>query len=130
MRDKETFEYAIIRFVPRVERQEFLNVGVIIFCKRKDFLEVKYKIDEERIQAFAKDADINQLESYLHTWQLISQGKQEGGPIAKFDMPYRFRWLTAARSTIIQSSRVHPGLTKDPRLVLEQLFEKYVEIDF
>ena len=126
MPDKQVFQYAFIRFVPRVERSEFINVGVAVYCKRKRFLKVKFHVDEERIKALFTDANISELSDYLKTWDLISQGNKEGGAIAQLDLSGRFGWLTATRSTIIQSSKVHPGLCSDPELVLEDLFEKYV----
>ncbi|MFK7920890.1 MAG: DUF3037 domain-containing protein [Bacteroidia bacterium] len=126
MPDKQVFEYALIRFVPRVEREEFLNVGVILFCKRKKYLQVKYHIDAKRLSALGEHIDLEQLATYLQSWEWISQGKREGGVIATLDLPSRFRWLAATRSTIIQSSKIHPGLTDDPDAVLNRLFEKYV----
>ncbi len=126
MQDRETFEYAIIRYVPKVERGEFINVGVIVFCKKKSFLDVKYELNKERLSAFSPDADLDELASYLKSWKMIAHGSSEGGPIAAFDLPYRFRWLTAARSTFIQSSNIHVGLTENPHDVLEDLFTKYV----
>ena len=126
MQERQVYEYALIRFVPRVEREEFLNVGVIVFCKRKHFLAVKYHLDQQRLQAFTGEVDLEELTAYLDTWALISAGSPAGGRIAQLDAPSRFRWLTATRSTIIQSSRVHPGITADPAAELEDLFAKYV----
>ena len=126
MQKKEVFEYAFIRFVPKVEREEFLNVGVILFCKRKKYLAVKYHIDEARLRVFSNEVDLVELAEYLKSWDLICQGSPEGGSIAQLDLPGRFRWLTASRSTIIQHSNVHTGLCEDPELVLNDLFEKYV----
>ena len=126
MLGKEIYEYAIIRYVPKVEREEFLNIGVIVFSKRKGFLRVKYLLDGKRITNFNEEADIDVLKENLKTWDLISQGDKNGGEIAELDMAYRFRWLTAARSTIIQCSSVHPGLCDKPQEVLGDLFEKYV----
>lgn len=126
MPGKEVFEYAFIRLVPKVEREEFMNIGVILFCKRKHFLDVKYHIDEARLAALSKDIDFTDLRSYLKSWELISKGSPEGGPIAQLDPASRFRWLTASRSTIIQHSQVHTGLCDDPAAVLERLFEEYV----
>jgi hypothetical protein len=126
MPKKEIYEYAIIRYVPRVEREEFLNIGVIVFCKRRDFLEVKYLLEEEKIRSFYEEVDIEVLEVNLKTWDLISKGKKEGGEIARLDIAYRFRWLTSARSTIIQSSKVHPGMSEDPDKIVQDLFMKYV----
>lgn len=103
-----------------------MNIGVILFCKRKHFLDVKYHIDEARLAALSKDIDFTDLRSYLKSWELISKGSPEGGPIAQLDPASRFRWLTASRSTIIQHSQVHTGLCDDPAAVLERLFEEYV----
>ena len=126
MQDRVIYEYAVIRFVPKVEREEFLNVGVILFSKRKKYLAVKYKIDEARILAFSADADVDSLQEYLKAWELICQGEPQGGDIGKLDLAARFRWLTASRSTIIQSSKTHPGRCYDLPKVLESLFNRYV----
>ncbi|MEM6379011.1 MAG: DUF3037 domain-containing protein [Bacteroidota bacterium] len=126
MPDRVTYEYAIIRLVPKVERQEFMNIGVILYSKKKRFLDLKYQIDEQRLKAFAPEIDLEFIRSYLKAWELICQGGKAGGPIGQLEIQVRFRWLTANRSTIIQSSAVHPGLCDQPELVLEQLFEEYV----
>lgn len=126
MQDKVTFEYAVIRVVPRVEREEFFNVGVILFSKRKKFLGVKYHIKEEFLNAFSSKIDIDFLEQYLQSWKLVCEGKAEGGPIAQFELSDRFRWLAATRSTIIQSSKTHPGLCSNPSQKLEELFNDFV----
>lgn len=126
MPDKQVYEYAVIRYLPRVEREEFVNVGVILFSKRHRFLEVRYHLNEARLRAFDPELDLDLLRDYLQNWEWISKGQQEGGQIATLDLPSRFRWLTAVRSTIIQSSRVHPGMTDSPEQVLERLFEQYV----
>jgi len=126
MEDKEVFEYAFIRFVPKVEREEFMNIGVILSCKKKNFLGVKYHLDKNKLHAFSKEVDIEELAEYLKSWDLICQASPQGGPIAKLDIVNRFRWLTASRSTIIQHSKVHTGLCTDPAKVLEDLFLKGV----
>ncbi len=126
MQGNEVFEYAFIRFVPKVEREEFMNVGVILFSKRKKYLGVKYHFDEARLSAFAKDTDLEEFSKYLKSWDLICEGAEEGGKIAQLELAGRFRWLTAARSTIIQHSQVHNGICENPALMLENLFEKYV----
>jgi hypothetical protein len=126
MQGRETYEYAVIRLVPKVEREEFINVGVILFSKRKKFLGIKYKVDEERILAFSKDTDVDMIQKYLAAWELICDGSPKGGKIAEFELSLRFRWLVACRSTIIQSSKTHPGLSDDPEAVLVDLFERYV----
>jgi len=126
MQDRVTYEYSVIRVVPKVEREEFLNVGVILFSKRKKFLDVKYHIDENRLKVFSEDIDIDALREYLKAWELICEGSPKGGAIGALELASRFRWLTASRSTIIQSSETHPGLTNDPQKVLGDLFERYV----
>ena len=126
MQDRCTFEYAIIRVVPKVEREEFFNVGVILFSKRKKFLDVKYKINRNLMAAFTSEIEIDTLEPYLKAWELICQGAPAGGTIGKLELSDRFRWLTSTRSTIIQSSKTHPGLCEDPGKELEDIFKKYV----
>lgn len=126
MQDKVTYEYAVIRLVPKVEREEFLNIGVILFSKRKKYLGMRYKIDENRIKSFSESTDIELIKKYIHAWELICQGEPHGGAIGKFEVSSRFRWLTASRSTIIQSSKTHPGLCQNPEEVLDELFERYV----
>ena len=126
MQDKVTFEYAIIRVVPKVEREEFFNVGVILFSKHKKFLAVKYHIDSSKLKAFNSELEIETLNRYLKSWEWICEGNAAGGSIAQFELSDRFRWLAATRSTIIQSSKTHPGLCEDPQKELDCIFEKYV----
>ena len=126
MPNKCTFEYAIIRVVPKVEREEFFNVGVILFSKQKRFIDMKYHIDPNKFNAFSPEIDLDHLNEYLNAWKLVCQGEPAGGPIGKMDLPDRFRWLTSSRSTIIQSSKTHPGLCHDPEQELNDIFEKYV----
>lgn len=126
MQDRVTYEFAIIRLVPKVEREEFINVGAIVFSKRKKFLSMKFTIDRTRIKAFASEIDAEAIEAYLKAWELVCEGETKGGAIGKLDLPSRFRWLTASRSTIIQSSKPHPGLCFDPQKELDILFEKHV----
>ncbi|OWW26386.1 hypothetical protein B4Q04_01510 [Zobellia sp. OII3] len=126
MQDRVVYEFAIIRLVPRVEREEFINVGAILFSKRKKFLDMRYHVDKARLNAFASDIDPNTIEAYLKAWKEVCMGEPQGGAIGKLDQPSRFRWLTASRSTIIQSSEPHPGLCFDPEKELHDLFNKYV----
>src|SRR5215212_3327930 len=109
MQENHLYEYAVIRIVPRVEREEFLNVGVILFCKKHTFLQTLYTVNEERLHTFYNKLDITELTSYLKGFEKICNGEPDGGPIAQLDLPSRFRWLTANRSTVIQTSKVHPG---------------------
>lgn len=129
MREKYLFEYAVIRLVPRVEREEFLNVGLILYCSAQKFLQAKFWLDEERLKAFAPGTDLSEMEENLNAFCQISMGIQEAGPIAKLDPASRFRWLTATRSTVLQTSKVHPGFCDDPAETLERLFEEMVLIN-
>jgi hypothetical protein len=126
MQDKVTFEYAIIRLVPKVEREEFFNIGVILFSKRKKFLDIKYHISVHKLKAFAPELELDVLNAYLNAWKLICDGTSSGGKIGEFEISDRFRWLAACRSTIIQSSKTHAGLCTHPEKELDYIFEKYV----
>lgn len=128
MQNRHLFEYAVIRFVPRVEREEFLNIGVIMFCARLKFIDVKFTQDTERIRAFAPLSDIDGLLEHIAAFTLIARGGKESGPIGKLDAASRFRWLTATRSTILQTSRIHPGYcTDDASCTIDRLFGQMVE---
>lgn len=127
MQEKQLFEYAIIRVVPRVERGEFLNVGVILYCASKNFLQIKFALNKERLLALSPDLEFNELWQTLHSFDHICKGTEEGGPIAKLPLSSRFRWLTAARSTAIQTSPVHPGLCNDIDKTLDKLHAEMVE---
>tara|TARA_R110002020_G_scaffold271085_3_gene486344 strand:- start:163 stop:546 length:384 start_codon:yes stop_codon:yes gene_type:complete len=126
MQDKSTFEYAIIRIVPKVEREEFFNAGVILFSKRKKFLDIKYHINPDKLKSFSSELELDMLNDYLNAWKLICDGEPSGGKIGKLELSDRFRWLTACRSTIIQSSKTHPGISDDPKKTLEDIYKKYV----
>ena len=126
MPNKVTYEYAIIRIVPKVEREEFMNVGVILFSKRKKYLDIKYHLDEKRLLAFSETIDIDWIRKYLDAWKLVCAGNAESGKIGSLDIAVRYRWLTANRSSIIQSSNTHPGLCEEPAKVLADLFQRYV----
>ncbi|HAA24227.1 MAG TPA: DUF3037 domain-containing protein [Cytophagales bacterium] len=124
--DKVTYEYAIVRLVPKVEREEFLNVGVLLFSKRKRYLGMRYHLDLQKVVAFAPDLEIEDIHNYLQAWEAVVQGGRQGGRIGQLDTAERFRWLSAARSTLLQCSPTHPGLCHDPEGVLERLFQEYV----
>src|SRR5690554_6183061 len=113
MQENNLFEYAIIRVVPRVEREEFLNVGVILFCKKKDFLKVMYTINKNKITTISPDIDLEEFKAHLMAFNEIALGSKNSGPIGDLETAERFRWLTATRSTVLQTSRVHPGLCGD-----------------
>jgi hypothetical protein len=120
------YEYAVIRLVPQVEREEFINVGIILFSKKQKFIRTKIELPEERLKLFKCEMDLDQIKANLHAFELISAGSKAGGPIACEELPERFRWLTAVRSSIIQTSRPHPGKTADLEKEVERLFEEYV----
>jgi hypothetical protein len=124
---KHLFEYAVLRVVPRVEREEFLNVGVILYCSSQGFLQVTCELNETRLVAFAgAHLDLSDLRARLHSFERICQGRATGGPIGQLAIASRFRWLTAQRSTIIQTSPVHPGLCQDAATTLAQLHAQLV----
>ncbi|HEY6979128.1 MAG TPA: DUF3037 domain-containing protein [Chitinophagaceae bacterium] len=127
MQEKHLFEYAVIRVVPRVEREEFLNVGVILYCADQNFLQIKFELNKERLVAFSNDLDIEELEKRLFAFKQICQGAEDGGPIGKLPLASRFRWLTATRSTVVQISPVHPGLCDDAGETLEKLYGELVK---
>ena len=128
MQEKYLFEYAVIRLVPRVEREEFLNVGLILYCSAQKFLQAKYNLDSNRLNAFCPETDLEEIKMSLNAFCLISEGNLEGGPIAKLDPASRFRWLTATRSTVLQTSKVHPGFCDDAVETFEKLFQEMVLI--
>ena len=126
MQGRYLFEYAIIRIMPRVEREEFLNVGIILYCRDLKFLNTKHTIVKERVNALCGEVDCSEVEEHLQAFEKIAKGQKEGGTIATLDLASRFRWLTATRSTIIQTSKVHPGFCDDPGETLEKLFTQLV----
>ena len=126
MPEKHLFEYAVIRVVPRVEREEFINVGVILYCSSRRFLQAEFDINENRLRPLFPQIDIQELYDRLCAFQHICTGNKIGGPIAQLPIASRFRWLTAARSTIVQTSPVHPGLCDDPKQMLERLMREMV----
>jgi hypothetical protein len=126
MQESHLFEYAVIRVVPQVEREEFINAGVILYCKQQDFLGVKWILDDSLMMQFAPKLDLAELKENLCAFDIICKGGTEGGTIGMLDKPGRFRWLTATRSTILQPSHVHPGYTNDAGATLEHLFAQLV----
>lgn len=126
MQDKHLFEYAVIRVVPKVEREEFLNMGVVLYCHRQKFLRVRFSLNEERLLCFAPQLDIEEVKGHLLAFEKICLGAPDSGPIGKLDAASRFRWLTATRSTIMQTSKVHPGFCSSLEGGLEKLFNQLV----
>lgn len=126
MQEKNLYEYAVIRIMPRVEREEFLNVGVVLYCPGKKFLRALYNVDTTRVRSFCHTCDVNEIETYLKAFELICIGNIDSGPISKLPASARFRWLTATRSTVVQTSKVHPGICTDPSEMLQKLFTDLV----
>jgi hypothetical protein len=127
MQEKQLFEYAVIRVVPRVEREEFLNVGVILYCPGRKFLKIMYDLNQERLLAFYNELNIEEINQRLIAFDHVCAGNGDSGPIGKLPLASRFRWLTATRSTIIQSSPVHSGLCTDPDDTLTRLCTQLVK---
>jgi Protein of unknown function (DUF3037) len=121
-----TYDYAIIRVVPRVEREEFVNVGVIVSCPARGFLEARIELDERRLMALDSTLDVASVRTHLATIPAICRGGAQAGPIGQLSQRERFHWLVAPRSTIIQTSPVHTGYCKDPTAVLEHLLDTMV----
>ncbi|MGZ8545279.1 MAG: DUF3037 domain-containing protein [Flavisolibacter sp.] len=126
MQGKHLFEYAILRVVPRVEREEFLNVGVVLYCRDLKFLDTLFTINLQKLSVLCGDLDCTEVEEHLRSFEKICRGDKGGGPIALLDVASRFRWLTATRSTVVQASKVHPGFCDNPPETLQHLFEKQV----
>lgn len=129
MQEKHLYEYAVIRVVPVVEREEFINVGIIVLCKRARFLQVIIKVNEPRLTAICDQIDIEQLKNNLDAFCKIASGNTACGPIAEMDITSRFRWLTAVRSATIQTSRPHPGLSENLEETVARLFEELVSVE-
>ena len=127
MHGKHLYEYAVIRVLPVLEREEFLNVGVIVFSKGTGYIGVRVALDEERLRAFASDLDVDQVRENLRSFVRIAEGDPAGGPIAQLDAAERFRWLTAVRSSAIQTSRPHSGLCDDLEGTTGRLFRELVQ---
>lgn len=124
MQEKHLFEYAVIRVVPRVEREEFMNVGVVVYCAKQKFLKVLFELNREKLRSFCTQLDIDVLEENLYAFKLICAGGEKAGTIGKLDIASRFRWLTATRSTVLQTSRAHAGLCRDADETLHKLYQK------
>lgn len=126
MREYCTYDYAVIRVVPKVEREEFVNVGVIVSCPAGNLLEARIELDERRLVALDPTLDLETIQAHLATIPVICAGGEEAGPMGKASQRERFHWLTAPRSTVIQTSPVHTGLCDDPAKVLEHLLDTMV----
>lgn len=127
MQEKHLFEYSVIRVVPLVEREEFLNAGVILYCSSQKFLQTMFELDHERFLNFCGKVSLTELHERLLAFEQISKGFPKGGDIGRLPIASRFRWLTAARSTIVQTSPVHCGFCINAAETLEKLFAQLVK---
>ncbi len=116
------FSYAIVRVVPRVERGERLNAGVVVFCRQRRFLGLRVELDERRLRALAPDVDVAGVRRHLEALERVAAGDPQAGPIAALDPSERFGWIVAPSSTIVQPSEVHTGMSDDPGRTLDTLF--------
>jgi len=123
MHEKYLYEYAVIRVLPFVEREEFINVGIILFCKEEKYIQVLFTLNEAKLRSFSRDLDLDQIRLNL---EKIAMGTENCGLIGQLDIPSRFRWLTAVRSSVIQTSRPHPGLCNDLEQTAKRLFDELV----
>jgi hypothetical protein len=123
---REPFQYAVIRVVPRIEREEFVNVGVIVFARTRGFLSARVVSELDRVRSLGPEIDLEEVSAYLDAIVRVAAGAQDAGPIAALPPSERFGWLTAPSSTIVQTSTVHCGLSDDPTRTLQRLFERLV----
>jgi Protein of unknown function (DUF3037) len=121
-----SFDYAIVRLVPRVDREEFINAGVVLFCLEKRFLDALVELDEARLLSLAPEVDLPLVRSHLEALPRICRGGEDAGPIGQLPQKERWHWLVAPRSTILQTSPVHSGMCEDPAQALEHLMARMV----
>ncbi|MDW9382690.1 DUF3037 domain-containing protein [Chryseobacterium sp. JV558] len=127
MQEDKIYEYAVIRLVPKVEREEFFNIGLVMFSKREKFIRVEFYLCPNKFELMHSKLDYEDIIQNLESFQKIANGDKDGGPIALLDIPERFRWLTAVRSAVVQTSRPHPGKSRDLNSTFGKLFEELVK---
>jgi hypothetical protein len=123
---RSSFDYAVIRVVPRVEREEFLNAGVLLYCLQHRFLAARVELDERRLGALDPEVDVELVRGHLEAIPRLCEGGAAAGPIGRLSQKERFHWLVAPRSTLIQTGSVHSGLCEDPSRALEHLMDRMV----
>src|SRR5256885_4605347 len=123
---RAAFDYALIRVVPRVEREEFLNVGAVVYCPTRAFLAARVELDRQRLAALGAPVDLDLVERHLQAIPAICAGAPDAGPLARLPLSERFHWVVAPRSTVVQTSAVHTGLSDDPALALDHLMDTMV----
>ncbi|KQK24522.1 hypothetical protein AR438_15125 [Chryseobacterium aquaticum] len=127
MQEDKIYEYAVIRLVPKVEREEFFNIGLVMFSKKEKFIRVEFYLCPDKFKLMKSKLDYNDIIQNLESFKKIANGEKDGGPVAQMDIPERFRWLTALRSAVVQTSRPHPGKSKDLEKTFGKLFEELVK---
>ena len=128
MPTRDAFEYAVVRVVPHVEREEFINVGVIVFCYALDYLDARIELDEARLRALAPTVDVAEVRAYLAAIPRVCAGGAQAGPIGELPLMERWSWLVAPRSTMVQTSPAHAGLCEEPAAALERLMDRAVRL--
>ena len=123
---RSPFAYTVLRAVPRVERGEFINVGVVLFCRERRFLQARIGLDAARLQVLAPECDAAEIRAQLEAIVRVADGDADAGPIARLSQSERFHWISSPHSTIVQRSEAHTGLTDDPATTLEHLFRTLV----
>ncbi|MFF3291401.1 DUF3037 domain-containing protein [Streptomyces sp. NPDC003023] len=126
MNDRDVFEYALLRVVPRVERGEFVNAGVVVYCRARTFVAARTHLDETKLRALDPQADVTGVRAALRAVEGVCRGGADAGQAARDDAGRRFRWLIAPRSTVVQPGPVHTGLTLDPEAEVERLLDLLV----
>lgn len=123
---EQLYDYAVVRVVPRVDREEFVNAGIVLSCPARKFLDARIELDEKRLLALDATVDLDAVRSHLDTIPAICRGGDGAGPIGRLSQRERFHWLVAPRSTVIQTSQVHTGRCGDPEAALERLTKRMV----
>jgi len=127
MQEDKIYEYAVIRLVPKVEREEFFNIGLVMFSKKEKYIRVEFHLCPDKFALMHSKLDYEDITQNLISFQNIAKGDKSGGPIALLEIPERFRWLTAVKSAVVQTSRPHPGKSKDLDKTFDKLFEELVK---
>ncbi|WP_428067641.1 DUF3037 domain-containing protein [Chryseobacterium gambrini] len=127
MQEDKIYEYAVIRLVPKVEREEFFNIGLVMFSKKEKFIKVEFYLCLDKFKLMRSKIDYEDVIQNLESFKKIADGAKDGGPIAQLEIPERFRWLTAVRSSVVQTSRPHPGKSRNLEDTFGRLFEELVK---
>ncbi|WBV52237.1 DUF3037 domain-containing protein [Chryseobacterium gambrini] len=127
MQEDKIYEYAVIRLVPKVEREEFFNIGLVMFSKKEKFIKVEFYLCPNKFKLMRSKIDYEDVVQNLESFKKIADGAKDGGPIAQLEIPERFRWLTAVRSSVVQTSRPHPGKSRNLEDTFGRLFEELVK---